>query len=51
MKLKVLKDITESDVENEERIGVSDVWRTRSSEVRHLLQILPLSEREREGAG
>jgi len=35
---------SEGDVEDEERVGVFDVWRTRPSKVRHLLQ----RERERE---
>jgi hypothetical protein len=30
------REITESDVEDEERVGVSDVWRTLPSEVRHV---------------
>ena len=31
---------TESDVEDEERKGVSDIWRTRSAEVRHVAVLL-----------
>lgn len=32
---------TESDVEDEKRVSVSDVWRTGSSEMRHLLLFPP----------
>jgi len=31
---------SEGDVEDEKRIGVTDVWRASSSEVRHLLPLL-----------
>ena len=38
---------TESDVEDEEGVGVSDVWRARSPKVRHLDFCLCLCEIER----